>query len=184
MLSSLITPVPFVIRVLNMKQLVLLADFGIIFLFPASVYGQQDLQWKGPERTISGTLYYTSFSQGGAYVPDRDMEPEPLVNTLFYVVRVTGGDSIPEVVQSFTTNENGYFRVDLPAGIYGIVTAGEKDQLAPGVYFPEDAESGDQWQGSTTRWLTNRTFPLDLTAASVEDLVITSHYSAYCYRCP
>jgi hypothetical protein len=154
------------------------------FLWPLLVSGQEERASTGLKRTISGTLYHTSFSQGGAYIDDRSIDPVPLVNTTFFIVRIPQDNSMPTLVDSVTTNENGYFRIVLPAGKYGIVSAEEKDRLAPGLYFPQNAQSEDQWVGSTTLWETNRTFPLDLTLASVDNLVMTVHYRSYCYLCP
>lgn len=81
----------------------------------------------GSERKlqISGALCATSVYHGGIDRDDRNVKPIPLQKFTLYVVSFNSLDSIPKIVKSFTTNENGEFSVSLPPGKYGFITTDE-----------------------------------------------------------
>ena len=59
--------------------------------------------------TISGTIYFSSISEGGIQRDNSNPPAIPFGKFTMYIVRFISADSIPKLVKSFTTNENGVF---------------------------------------------------------------------------
>ena len=140
----------------------------------------------GSERNLqlSGTLCATSVYHGGIDRDDRNVKPIPLQKFTLYVVSLNSVDSIPKIVKSFTTDENGEFSVSLPPGKYGFVTTDEaQGTLLKGQCLPKETETTTSHTIRSSTWVCNKACPLELSTTSIEKLVITNHISSFCMNC-
>jgi hypothetical protein len=136
------------------------------------------------KHVISGTIQMTNVHQGGVEIDRASVVPAPYVNTTFYVVSYTDAETVPVLIESFTTDATGRFSVSLKPGKYGIITANELNKLTPGLCFPVSTNDYNDWQSSYSTWESSHPFPLDLTNSDVVDLVITNQTGSICYACP
>jgi len=158
--------------------------FLLLMLIPIVTIGNEIIPQHIRTSTLSGTLYSTHFYQGGAMTSDDFVQPLPLANFQLWVVKLNEQDSIPEVLFSFTSDENGKFRVQLPPGKYGFVTSEDIGNLEKGQCFPKNSQSGDLAEMTILTWECNMALPLELDVAWIENIVITYHSRSYCNLCP
>jgi hypothetical protein len=136
------------------------------------------------KHTISGKLLYTSVSRGGIPRDESNLPLIPLKKYTLFVIRFISVDSIPVVVKSFSTNNDGEFSVTLPPGKYGFVTAEEvKDGLKTGQCLPNDIETNVDKIINSSVWESNMPCPLELSTNSIKNLVIINHLISFCVNC-
>lgn len=134
---------------------------------------------------ISGKIEESSFHQGGAY---REPIPDVFPKRTFTMVLVkfVGRDSIPQIVQNFTTDDEGNFSITVPAGNYGFVLVDEEIkafQYLPSAYHKQD----ERFNTESSRWTLNGKNPdgpLKVRDTHVTKIVITHHFSSSCGMCP
>ena len=161
-------------KYIEMKNLLLTIFLSLSF----GVFSQNNY-------TISGTLMYDSFHQGGAYrefVPN----PQPLANYKLLLIRYNEGDSIPEIVKTFTSDGEGNFSITVRRGKYGF--AAVSDTLLPHQLVPQGSFSQDEsWNTSSTSWVLNNShIPAAIVIKDEEVSGITlvrNNFSA-CGLCP
>lgn len=155
-----------------------------LFLFSVIAFTQQEKSGCVFKNSVSGTIYQKTVYHGGIQIDDDAISPWPLANANFHIVEWNGADSLPTFVQSFQTDPNGFFKIHLPPGIYGIVAENDLDSLVPGQWLPASSESGDQWNSSNSWWECNTVIPFNLTSCPVENISLIHQLRTYCYICP
>ena len=135
--------------------------------------------------TISGKIEGTSFHQGGAY---QDYNPIPFVKPNFQLllVRFIDGDSIPQIVKTITSDDEGNFSFKVAPGKYGFVGVNDSivaNQFLPASYYSSD----DMFNSSSSSWefsgLANQG-PVVVSDHDIKGIIITNHQYSACGMCP
>lgn len=112
-------------------------EMDLDFNFSVDLWGQEEhsIDPTVNRYVLSGKITYTSFHQGGA--PKLDSYPRPQMpkgNFTLYIVEYQGKDQKPKLWDRITTDEKGFFSVEVKPGRYGFVLdykKAEKGQFVP-----------------------------------------------------
>ncbi len=145
-----------------------------------SVYGQRE----GKRFKINGEIRFSSFHQGG--VDQGDIKPEeyPLSNEIFVLVRLDSLNALPKRVSEFTTDEDGSFKLKVPAGMYGIILKKDLEEIVSGQYLPASLHSGDSGYSTSITWRISGDKPIYISNANSEKIILVRHARSVCHLCP
>lgn len=153
--------------------------FIIVLLTISTGFSQKSL-------TISGQIQTDSHHSGGAYqefVPN----PIPLGNYKLLLIRHLPDDSIPEIVKTFQTDNEGKFELEVAPGTYGF--AAVNDSLVANQFLPLPFYSDEhEWMNTeSTTWSMNYGLnegPITVTDEDISGIAILRFHSSVCGMCP
>lgn len=135
--------------------------------------------------TLSGQLQFDSFHIGGAY-REHIPNPRPLANYSLLLVKFVEGDSIPKVVKTFQSDEDGHFKISVLPGKYGFVAVNDSivaHQCIPTAHFSQS----EMMNSSSSTWTLNgdsNPTPIVVTDADVGTITLLNFNYSSCGMCP
>ncbi|MEZ4937304.1 MAG: hypothetical protein R2799_06890 [Crocinitomicaceae bacterium] len=132
---------------------------------------------------MSGKIMYTTFHQGGA--PREEVYPRPqyaLSNYTIYVVEYFGPDQKPKLWDRITTDDKGFFSVEVKSGKFGFVL--DYKIASNGQYVPEGYQNRSDHYMESSHWELSAGKPIEINDRDITNVLLINHKSSVCMDCP
>lgn len=121
----------------------------------------------------TSSIVYGGMKRVGDTIPQQPSKG-PMINQKMYVVKIRDKNTVPEVYQTFYTDQNGDFILCLPKGMYGFFPASySPEKLQPGQASPQIRVG----KGRSRSW--SPTKPLIVDDSQVVSLYLMSSFVGY-----
>ena len=129
---------------------------------------------------ISGKIETDSYHVGGAY-KEYLPNPQPLANYSLLLLRFDEGDSIPQIVKTFKSDDQGNFSLSVKHGFAAVSDSITAHQCVPTGFYNQD----EMFNTSSSTWtINNDVNPIFVTSQDVLGVSILNYNYSVCGMCP